>query len=692
MTREAEIKILKLIEEKNYSEVLKICDEILARNEDAVAYFYKAISKFDLGEYKEAIKYQNKAIELKNNNNNKYNTNDNYKSKIEEDNEYINYINKVIEANPNNAELYNIRGNYKAKSGKYEEAIKDYDKAIAIEPNNGDYYFNRGNAKGNLNLNNEAIKNYDISIKLSPNDIVAHYNRGTTKGFSGLYKKSIEDFDKVIELINNGIYLPIGIEPHINKLELDAYSNRGFSNFLLGNYTDAIKDFSKVIELNPSLARAYYNRGLNKDCLELYDDALIDFKQYIELIKNHKSIEIINIIGSFYYDIKISDIEYIFNQLIKKEDYNNLWERDIIFNLLKQKIKNKNILNDIKEILLYQYLLLHSLSFNNITPNDNQNIEISHYTSFEILKKLIEENNKIRITNISNANDPKEGKILEDIFNKNGLNLNIKNDENLITLQTSFSRNKDALTMFRLYGKNENKEATGICLVIDKKYFNDNYLSPVIEVNLDNQKQEEKKGNENYKNAKEIIQKRLGIKNLYWVIYYNEEKNQLVFNPTKSKYSSVIIDLNTINKNKKNINKIEDLINCIFHNIINSAKEIDKIENKNLKDEIFSNLFENIRYIIKHEAFFEEQELRMLITTNYKNENINIEEDKKRLYINYNELFNENENFIKEIILGGKIEDKELTSDYIKQIIYNKYKDNDKMNKIKVSISQAPLR
>ena len=666
MTREAEIKILKLIEEKNYSEVLKICDEILARNEDAVAYFYKAISKFDLGEYKEAIKYQNKAIELKNNNNNKYNTNDNYKSKIEEDNEYINYINKVIEANPNNAELYNIRGNYKAKSGKYEEAIKDYDKAIAIEPNNGDYYFNRGNAKGNLNLNNEAIKNYDISIKLSPNDIVAHYNRGTTKGFSGLYKKSIEDFDKVIELINNGIYLPIGIEPHINKLELDAYSNRGFSNFLLGNYTDAIKDFSKVIELNPSLARAYYNRGLNKDCLELYDDALIDFKQYIELIKNHKSIEIINIIGSFYYDIKISDIEYIFNQLIKKEDYNNLWERDIIFNLLKQKIKNKNILNDIKEILLYQYLLLHSLSFNNITPNDNQNIEISHYTSFEILKKLIEENNKIRITNISNANDPKEGKILEDIFNKNGLNLNIKNDENLITLQTSFSRNKDALTMFRLYGKNENKEATGICLVLDKEYFGDNpsQFSNLIQITRENEKTNKKI------NDIKIEQKR----HLYWILYYNEKENQLVFNPNNSKYSNIIIDLNNLKKfeieKESKLNNKENIIKYIFYNILNCIEKLNnQIENKNLKDEIFSNLFENIRYIIKHEAFFEEQELRMLITTNYKNEN-----------------------FIKEIILGGKIEDKELTSDYIKQIIYNKYKDNDKMNKIKVSISQAPLR
>ena len=35
--------------------------------------------------------------------------------------------------------------------------------------------------------------------------------------------------------------------------------------------------------------------------------------------------------------------------------------------------------------------------------------------------------------NISNANDPKEGKILENIFNKNGLNIKLKMKK-LITL------------------------------------------------------------------------------------------------------------------------------------------------------------------------------------------------------------------------------------------------------------------
>lgn len=572
--------------------------------------------------------------------------------------------------------LYNYRGLCKNNLGLYEEAIKDFDisielnkefenKPYAINRDLANAYYYRGLSKNNLKEYNEAIEDFKKSLKFEPAYwLVVHYNIGVSKINLGEYEESVKNFDIIT-----------------------------YQNFYKEYYNRIIRKEIYDSEL--------YNIYISMHCSKVFAELLLKEKAYnsinmfLELSKcfNPNNNHIFNIVSLLFGNYKYDLIEKIFNYLVE-ENYNDLWENDITFNLLKNKTIDKEILKNIKKNLLYQYLLLQSLSFNNKTLKREYtyNIEIAHYTSLNTLLKLIKEDNKIRITNISNANDPKEGKILENILNKNKLDIKIKNDENLITLQTSLSRNKDALTMFRLYGKNENKEATGICLVIDKKYFNDNYLSSVIEVNLDNQKQEEKKGNENYKKAKEIIQKRFERKNLYWVIYYNEEKNQLVFNPTKSKYSSVIIDLNTINKNKKNINKIEDLINCIFHNIINSAKEIDKIENKNLKDEIFSNLFENIRYIIKHEAFFEEQELRMLITTNYKNENINIEEDKKRLYINYNELFNENENFIKEIILGGKIEDKELTSDYIKQIIYNKYKENNKMNKIKVSISQAPLR
>ena len=588
----------------------------------------------------------------------------NFEYVIEKCNEYLNL-------NSDLAFLYNYRGLCKNNLGLYEEAIKDFDISIelnkkfknsptAINKDLADAYYYKGLAKNNLREYKEAIDNFNETLKCNRSYwLVVNYNIGICKINLGEYEDAINYFDNInqIKYYNETEKKEESYYIKIYEYHMSTFCNKAFAKLLSGK--------------------------------NVYFEDFINYNKFFIPNNNH----IIYIVSFLFENYKYDLIEKIFNYLVE-ENYNDLWENDITFNLLKSKTIDKEILKNIKKNLLYQYLLLQSLSFNNKTLKREYtyNIEIAHYTSLNILLKLIKEDNKIRITNISNANDPKEGKILENILNKNKLDIKIKNDENLITLQTSLSRNKDALTMFRLYGKNENKEATGICLVIDKKYFNDNYLSSVIEVNLDNQKQEEKKGNENYKKAKEIIQKRFERKNLYWVIYYNEEKNQLVFNPTKSKYSSVIIDLNTINKNKKNINKIEDLINCIFRNIINSAKEIDKIENKNLKDEIFSNLFENIRYIIKHEAFFEEQELRMLITTNYKNENINIEEDKKRLYINYNELFNENENFIKEIILGGKIEDKELTSDYIKQIVYNKYKENNKMNKIKVSISQAPLR
>ena len=346
----------------------------------------------------------------------------------------------------------------------------------------------------------------------------------------------------------------------------------------------------------------------------------------------------------------------------------------------------------IKNILLHQYLLLKSLSFNNNEYN-SIDIEISHYTSLNTLLLLLnnkkedkdnkENEGKIRMVNISNANDPKEGKILESIFNKNGLNIKLKNDENLITLQTSFSRNKDSLTMFRLYGKNENKEATGVCLIINKEYFNTMpfLVSPNIEISnqenndIENLKKEERK-------------------DLYWVLYYNEKENILVFNPDNFKYKNKIIDLNKSEKEIK-LDSIENIIEYVFYNIFKYAKKLNTqlnkyIKDKTIKGEIFSNLFENIKYIIKNEAFFEEQELRMLITTNYEDKRIEIDNNNKRLYIDYMKLFDENINYIDEIILGPKIENAEGIAEYINKILINKHKAIIK--KIPITISKAPLR
>ena len=600
MTEKEEEKIIKLLEKKNYNEVIKICNEILnTNNEDEIAYFYRGVSRSSVGQYKEAIEDYDKAIEL----------------------------------NPNNSSYYNSRGISKVRLIKYDKDIKGY---------------------------NEAINDYNKATELNPNNEKAHYNKGLAKARLKLYEESVDCYDKAIDL---------------NQEYFKAYFNRYISQYNLKEYEKAIKDYKKLIDV--------LRNKLTEKC----------------------EFDIRFIVNLFIDIMRIVDIEDIFKLI--KENYKELFENDTIFKLLKNKIKSKDIsnkydiFNNVKEILFYQHLLLKSLSF-----NINDNIEISHYTSLKLLLLLLsdtkeyknkEDEGKIRIVNISNANDPKEGKILESIFNKNGLDIKISdNEENLITLQTSYTRNKDSLTMFRLYGKNENKEATGICLVIDKEYFNDKYFStPVQESSiLTNDKNSNENEEEQIDNLK---------RNLFWILYYNEKENKLIFSSEDSKYKNIIIDLknmkNLKNKDRFKKNKItlknkKEIIEYIFSNIYYYAKELDKkIKDKNLKNEIFSNLFENIKYLIKDEAFFEEQELRILITTNYEGREIKIDNYNKRLYINYMKLFDENDNYINEIILGSKVENAESIVEYIKKVLSNKYSKEIINNKdIKVSISKAPLR
>ena len=321
----------------------------------------------------------------------------NFEYVIEKCNEYLNLKSDL-------AFLYNYRGLCKNNLGLYEEAIKDFD--ISIELNKkvenipyatnkdlADAYYYKGLAKNNLKKYNEAIEYFEKSLKFEPAYwLVVYYNIGVSKINLGEYEESIKNFDIITyQNIYKEYYNRI-IRKEIYDSELynyytSIYCSIFFTKLILGEYTRE------------------------------------SFNMFLELSKcfNPNNNHIFNIVSLLFGNYKYDLIEKIFNYLVE-ENYNDLWENDITFNLLKNKTRDKEILKNIKKNLLYQYLLLQSLSFNNKTLKREftYNIEIAHYTSLNTLLKLIKEDNKIRITNISNANDPKEGKILENILNKNG--------------------------------------------------------------------------------------------------------------------------------------------------------------------------------------------------------------------------------------------------------------------------------
>ncbi|MEI0485340.1 tetratricopeptide repeat protein [Brachyspira intermedia] len=765
MTEELKTKIQKLIEEKHFEEAIKLCDEAIEKDDkDEDAYFQKASCYFRLEDYNTTIENYNKVTEINPNDIGVYLVVGNIMGILKQHREAIEYANKIIKLDGKNEKAYLLKAMSNFNLKLYKKSIKYCDKIIGLNPNNESGYFYKAKSYFELKDYILAIENYNKVIELNPNDEEAYFNIGFCKIILGQYKQAILCLNKTIELDNENkgaylfraycrihlqfymgaiddlnhllytgdieelgyflmaqcnfyfknykqsiYYLDKSIE--LNPLLQECYYNRGICNYLLKQYVYAIEDFNKTIELNAKNINAYFFRGIVKIHLE-NENTIEDFRSFFK-INEDNNIYIITILQLFE---EYEDIDKLFKFIVDIKN-NELWENEPITNLISRFDESKNfddeLRKNIKYLILYEYFLLKILTFDT-EEEENNNIEISHYTSLDILTLLLnpkeektnkkentKESGNIRINNITTANDPKEGKILERILNKNNIDIKIENDEKALTLQTSYSRNKDSLTMFRLYGKKENKEATGVCLVLDNKYFNNSYTSPYsyeLKLKIENNKIEM-----NEKINKEKFQE--NKRNLYWVLYYNEKENQLIYNKEKSKYASNIIDLNDLNNDDykaelKEDDKKEGMIKYAFVKIFYYTKEIKKqIEDpknnenyKNIKNQLYSYLFENIKYIIKHEAFFEEQELRMLVTNDYKSDEILIDNDNKKLYIDYIKLFDEKSNYIKEIIIGSKVENNEAVAEYIRKILHSKNTEMNKLDDIKVSISEAPLR
>lgn len=182
------------------------------KHQTAYTEFYIGLTSYQKGEYEDAIKHYDQAIDI----------------------------------NPQFAEAYNNRGTTKDVLGRHEEAIADYDQAIRINPQYAQAYCNRGTAKLALGQYDEAIADYDQAIRINPRFAQAYYNRGNTKGMLGRYEEAIPDFNEAIR---------------INPQFAEAYCNRGNANREIGEYEKARADLQRAFELateqgNQELAQA----------------------------------------------------------------------------------------------------------------------------------------------------------------------------------------------------------------------------------------------------------------------------------------------------------------------------------------------------------------------------------------------------------------------------------------------------
>lgn len=616
---------------------------------------------------------------------------------------------------------------------RYEEAIDYYSKAIEINPLYEKAFINKGIILAKLMAFDEALYAFDMALEINSKSEICYFNIGVIYSKLERYEDALYYFQNALELGYDYVYLNIAIvleklgsieeafsiydrAEEINKSLEVIYLNKASLLINIKRYKEAIEYLDKALfilnENNSKGDTIVKNKELiDKEYIELdimpndtiYDriyflksEALIGLEQYdyaltlLLDIKDSRNINIFNIISRF---IDYINIEKIFDIILKE---NSFWteEKEEYFNFIVRDIKDTSKL---KKLWILQYIFLYLIS---VKDNDKIN-EISHYTSIEVFDDMAFDKryeksddskydsyikkNKLRMTSIKNANDPKEGKILMHLLRNNNVNSKYGSINNFIALQTSFSRCKDSLTMYRLYGKYDNKEGTGCCLVFDKSFFDTSFnnLDSSILFSFSYDKN-------NYSDIEFYNEQTLP---LYFVLYYNSKNNEIIFNPCESDYDNLIIDLNkdysSWNYGDKFYDRLKNNIGYIFYSMFKIIKDFNSEESA-----LSYQLLMNIQYLIKDAAFIEEQEMRIIQLVEYGSNPLHIDDNMKRSYKNYLYIFDNKA--LKEVILAPKVDDADFLVEKFNDRLAkatNIYNSKNMKNKYKINvyISNAPI-
>jgi len=291
--------------------------------------------------------------------------------------------------------------------------------------------------------------------------------------------------------------------------------------------------------------------------------------------------------------------------------------------------------------------------------------KLAHYTSTYTCNLLLgnDKNNSrpssFRLNTINNVNDPSEGQLLirklKGVKDNNFTALDF--NEEFHAFISCFTFNHDSLNQFRLYGKQDNKEASGMSLVFKKEFFQSKHFiggisylsfenaSKVTETitNIDNKELYEINA-QKPENENEDIVKRSVMRCVYLdptsEYFHLAQRNRLTFfrefgdrtiikngiTHSQAEYEWSVYQ-NYIGIITKDFKEAYETLKTIYKEV---EAEVNNVKFSVLLDEILLPL----KYLIKHSAFREEQECRMIYITSVDKPEVTMEYG-SFLYVEY---------------------------------------------------------
>jgi serine/threonine protein kinase len=215
--------------------------------------------------------------------------------------EAVRYQNRALEIDPNSQEALLQRGAANLRMQQYNEAIADFDRVISLNPNTGTAYLEKGIALQYLDRHMEAVREFTRAIEID-NSGEARLQRSFSHLYIGDYDKAVSDYrlcrlqlpkdervpmlqamlyveegeyDKAMTLLNeSAISLNMSESSFMTRKRIFVLVNRGWVNIFLGKPELAEEDLRKALSLDKNNDRIYNGLALVRIMQGRLDSAL----------------------------------------------------------------------------------------------------------------------------------------------------------------------------------------------------------------------------------------------------------------------------------------------------------------------------------------------------------------------------------------------------------------------------------
>ena len=241
--------------------------------DDPLEYYNMGAALFEKEQYKEALSYYNKAIELSPDYLDAWNEKGICLYCLNKYDDAIKAYEKALTINSEDSEIWNNKGLALYCKGEYKDAIKCYNKGLNINSQDADLWYNKGLA---LHIQQEyyiAAECYEKALEVDPSYYNAWNDKGNVFYEQGKYDKALKCYEEALK---------------INDKDGILWCNKGNALYYQQQYKKALYYYEKAIEINPDDYYNWHMKGLSLYGEGRYKEAIYSYNQALSLYSGDK--------------------------------------------------------------------------------------------------------------------------------------------------------------------------------------------------------------------------------------------------------------------------------------------------------------------------------------------------------------------------------------------------------------------